>query len=189
MVYIRQEEPTSLARTPKGVTVRRITAADADSLAALGPGAAWIHASWGGPAGLAGSGHAWGPSTKAKPSPWRARTFWAVRTRTSPSSPPPTIAAGSSPSVVSPRSAPMSRHAATPPAGAARATTGPAGCSPGTPVSAWCANTSTTPPAHRPSADAGDENPRMKPHPALRQLAAQVDREPARAVFKVFGPE
>lgn len=29
----------------------------------------------------------------------------------------------------------------------------------------------------------------MKPHPALRQLAAQVDREPARAVFKVFGPE
>ncbi|WP_443057785.1 SDR family NAD(P)-dependent oxidoreductase [Streptomyces sp. NBC_00724] len=60
MVYIRQEEPTSLARTPKGVTVRRITAADADSLAALGPGAAWIHASWGGPAGLAGSGHAWG---------------------------------------------------------------------------------------------------------------------------------
>ncbi|MFE9864311.1 SDR family NAD(P)-dependent oxidoreductase [Streptomyces sp. NPDC005506] len=60
MVYIRQEEPTSPARTPKGVTVRRITAADADSLAALGPGAAWIHASWGGPAGLAGSGHAWG---------------------------------------------------------------------------------------------------------------------------------
>lgn len=29
----------------------------------------------------------------------------------------------------------------------------------------------------------------MKPHPALRQLAAQVDRELTRAVFKVFGPE
>lgn len=165
MVYIRQEEPTSPARTPKGVTVRRITAADADALAALGPGTAWIHASWGGPAGLAGSGHAWGgPSTKAKPSPWRARTFSAARTRTSPSPPPPTIAAGSSPSVVSPRSAPMSRHAATPPAGAARATTGPAGCSPGTPVSAWCANTSTTPPAHRPSAGCrGRESPHEAP--------------------------
>ncbi|SFS45802.1 GNAT family N-acetyltransferase [Streptomyces sp. ok210] len=60
MVYIQQEEPTSLARTPRGVVVRRITAADAEALAALGPGAAWIHASWGGPVGLAASGHAWG---------------------------------------------------------------------------------------------------------------------------------
>lgn len=29
----------------------------------------------------------------------------------------------------------------------------------------------------------------MKPHPALRQLAAQVDRETARTVFRVSGPE
>lgn len=164
MVYIQQEEPTSLARTPRGVAVRRITAADAEALAALGPGAAWIHASWGGPAGLAASGHAWGPSTTAKPSPWRAHTFSAARTRTSPSSPLPTIAAGSSPSVVSPHSAPTSRHAAAPPAGAARVTTGPAGCSPGTPASAWYGSTSTTPPAHRPSAGhRGRESPHEAP--------------------------
>lgn len=29
----------------------------------------------------------------------------------------------------------------------------------------------------------------MKPHPALRQLAAQVDRKTARTAFKVSGPE
>ncbi|MFF2808195.1 GNAT family N-acetyltransferase [Streptomyces sp. NPDC058000] len=41
------------------MTVRRLTPADAPALATLGAESAWIHASWGGPAGLAASGHGW----------------------------------------------------------------------------------------------------------------------------------
>lgn len=189
MVYIRQEEPTSLARTPKGVTVRRITAADADSLAALGPGAAWIHASWGGPAGLAGSGHAWGPSTKAKPSPWRARTFWAVRTRTSPSSPP-----RSSPPAARPQLChrALRRCHGTRPHPQLELLAPQQGQPAARLERRFPPGARIRPPRHRRTGrprDAGDENPRMKPYPALRQLPAQVDREPARTVFKVFGPE
>ncbi|WP_328885643.1 GNAT family N-acetyltransferase [Streptomyces sp. NBC_00316] len=64
MIYVRQEEPTSLPRAPKGVTVRPITAADSGALGALGPGSSWISDSWGGPAGLAASGYAWGAFRK-----------------------------------------------------------------------------------------------------------------------------
>ncbi|MEU7429895.1 GNAT family N-acetyltransferase [Streptomyces sioyaensis] len=39
--------------------MRRLTPKDAPAIAALGPEAAWVHASWGGPAGLAASGHGW----------------------------------------------------------------------------------------------------------------------------------
>ncbi|MFE3523395.1 GNAT family N-acetyltransferase [Streptomyces sp. NPDC059161] len=59
MVYVRREEPAE-PRAPRGVTVRRITTADATALATIDPESRWIHASWGGPAGLANSGHAWG---------------------------------------------------------------------------------------------------------------------------------
>ncbi|MFG2288140.1 GNAT family N-acetyltransferase [Streptomyces sp. NPDC048595] len=51
--------PVSPPRPSRGVTVRRLRPQDAPALAALGSEAAWIHASWGGPAGLAASGHGW----------------------------------------------------------------------------------------------------------------------------------
>ena len=40
--------------------VRPLGPADADHLAGLSPEATWVAATWGGPAGLAASGHAWG---------------------------------------------------------------------------------------------------------------------------------
>lgn len=59
MVYVH-EEPARPARPPHGVTIRPLTAEDAEALAALGPQAQWIHGTWGGPHGLAGSGAARG---------------------------------------------------------------------------------------------------------------------------------
>ncbi|MGW1377451.1 GNAT family N-acetyltransferase [Streptomyces sp. NPDC002446] len=58
MTYVHRV-PVSPARPPRGVTVRRLKAEDAPALAALDTDMAWIHASWGGPAGLAASGHGW----------------------------------------------------------------------------------------------------------------------------------
>lgn len=58
MVWTRQAEP-QWADVPFGVTLRRLEPADTDSLQALGPGASWLSASWGGPLGLASSGHGW----------------------------------------------------------------------------------------------------------------------------------
>ncbi|MEU9121576.1 GNAT family N-acetyltransferase [Streptomyces sp. NPDC048506] len=58
MVYLRRVT-VAAPRPPHGVTVRRVTPDDAPALAALGADLAWIHASWGGPAGLAASGHGW----------------------------------------------------------------------------------------------------------------------------------
>ncbi|BDM70779.1 hypothetical protein HEK616_42660 [Streptomyces nigrescens] len=48
----------------RGVTVRRLMPEDAPAVAALGPEAAWSHASWGGPAQLAASGHGWAAFAK-----------------------------------------------------------------------------------------------------------------------------
>ncbi|MGW3716303.1 SDR family NAD(P)-dependent oxidoreductase [Streptomyces sp. NPDC005133] len=189
MVYIRQEEPTSLARTPKGVTVRRITAADADSLTALGPGAAWIHASWGGPAGLAGSGHAWGAFHQGEAVAVACTYFLGsayedLAVVTAPDHRRRQLAL----SCVTALCADVTARGHTPSWSCSRHNSQPAArlerrFPPGARI---------RPPRHRRTGrprDAGDENPRMKPHPALRQLAAQVDREPARTVFKVFGPE
>ncbi|WEB44509.1 GNAT family N-acetyltransferase [Streptomyces yunnanensis] len=58
MVYL-QREPLPASRPPRGVKVRRLHPQDAEAVRALGAEAAWIHASWGGPAGLAASGHGW----------------------------------------------------------------------------------------------------------------------------------
>ncbi|QHC23109.1 GNAT family N-acetyltransferase [Streptomyces sp. GS7] len=58
MVYVHRV-PVAAQRTPRGVTVRRLVPGDAPGLAALDPDTAWIHASWGGPAGLAASGAGW----------------------------------------------------------------------------------------------------------------------------------
>ncbi|MFG3026050.1 hypothetical protein ACGFZQ_47485 [Streptomyces sp. NPDC048254] len=40
------------------MTIRRLEPADTDAVFALGPDASWLSASWGGPRGLAASGHA-----------------------------------------------------------------------------------------------------------------------------------
>ncbi|WP_306318940.1 MULTISPECIES: GNAT family N-acetyltransferase [unclassified Streptomyces] len=54
-----QVAPARPAVLPRGVRVRRLEPADTDALAVLGPDSAWITASWGGPLGLASSGHGW----------------------------------------------------------------------------------------------------------------------------------
>ncbi|MGY4968748.1 GNAT family N-acetyltransferase [Streptomyces nigrescens] len=58
MLYVHQV-PVVAQYPPRGVTVRRLAPEDAAALAALAPDAAWVHASWGGPAGLAASGLGW----------------------------------------------------------------------------------------------------------------------------------
>ncbi|MFE5924003.1 GNAT family N-acetyltransferase, partial [Streptomyces sp. NPDC056468] len=63
MIWTWQAEPQP-ARVPLGVTVRRLEPADTNALAALGPDAAWISASWGGPLGLASSGHGWAAASR-----------------------------------------------------------------------------------------------------------------------------
>ncbi|MFB7634265.1 GNAT family N-acetyltransferase [Streptomyces sp. NPDC056149] len=59
MVYLHRQS-TAAPRPPHGVKVRRLLPQDAEALGALGADASWINASWGGPAGLAASGHGWG---------------------------------------------------------------------------------------------------------------------------------
>ncbi|MET8400865.1 GNAT family N-acetyltransferase [Streptomyces sp900116325] len=188
MVYIQQEEPTSLARTPRGVAVRRITAAEA--LAALGPGAAWIHASWGGPAGLAASGHSWGAFHHGEALAVACTYFLGsayedLAVLTAPDHRRRQLAL----SCVTALCADVTARGHTPSWGLLAPQQGqPAArlerrLPPGTGVH---------PPRHRRTGrprDIGDENPRMKPHPALRQLEAQIDRETARTVVWVSGPE
>ncbi|MCX4821542.1 GNAT family N-acetyltransferase [Streptomyces sp. NBC_01142] len=58
MVYVHRA-PAPAPRPPRGVTVRRLHPEDTPALAALGSDTAWIHGSWGGPAGLAASGLGW----------------------------------------------------------------------------------------------------------------------------------
>jgi hypothetical protein len=60
-VILTLEGPPGPVPAPgAGHLVRRLGAADADALAALGPETAWIANTWGGPAGLAASGMGWG---------------------------------------------------------------------------------------------------------------------------------
>ncbi|MFI6355620.1 GNAT family N-acetyltransferase [Streptomyces sp. NPDC050743] len=58
MIWTLQTMPQP-ATVPHAVTVRRLEPADADAVRALGPDASWLSAGWGGPHGLAASGHAW----------------------------------------------------------------------------------------------------------------------------------
>ncbi|MFG2492353.1 GNAT family N-acetyltransferase [Streptomyces caniferus] len=58
MLYLHRV-PVPVPRLPDEVTVRRLVPADASALAVLTRDAAWFHASWGGPAGLAASGSGW----------------------------------------------------------------------------------------------------------------------------------
>ncbi|MFF3672864.1 GNAT family N-acetyltransferase [Streptomyces sp. NPDC002120] len=59
LVYVHQA-PALAARPAHGITVRRLTPEDASAVVALGPGAARIHRTWGGPDQLASSGLCWG---------------------------------------------------------------------------------------------------------------------------------
>ena len=59
VVFDQKRQPLRPAIAP-GYRVRRLEPADAYHLWALGPDIAWIYKTWGGPAGLAASGSAWG---------------------------------------------------------------------------------------------------------------------------------
>jgi RimJ/RimL family protein N-acetyltransferase len=52
--------PASAALAPRPAPVRRLGPADAAHLAGLSDEAEWVSKTWGGPAGLAASGYAWG---------------------------------------------------------------------------------------------------------------------------------
>jgi predicted GNAT family acetyltransferase len=65
VVYEQQEDPLQ-GLVPSGVTVRRLEAADIDHLRGLAPDLVWICNTWGGPAGLASSGYAWGAFVDGK---------------------------------------------------------------------------------------------------------------------------
>lgn len=54
------DAPAPAARQGPGLLVRPLVPADAPAVRALGPDLAWLADSWGGPAGLAASGHGWG---------------------------------------------------------------------------------------------------------------------------------
>lgn len=58
MIWTLQAGPRP-ATVPMSVTVRRLRTRDTDALNALGPDSSWISAGWGGPQGLAASGHGW----------------------------------------------------------------------------------------------------------------------------------
>ncbi|MEF9885922.1 GNAT family N-acetyltransferase [Streptomyces sp. P9-A4] len=58
MLYVHSAAAVT-PRVPRGVTVRRLSLADAPALAALDPSTARIHDTWGGPAALSASGLAW----------------------------------------------------------------------------------------------------------------------------------
>jgi RimJ/RimL family protein N-acetyltransferase len=58
VIYQLPTAPTY--RQPAGFTLRRLTSADAYHLATLSAESFWISKTWGGPAGLAASGYAWG---------------------------------------------------------------------------------------------------------------------------------
>ncbi|MFJ2766522.1 GNAT family N-acetyltransferase [Streptomyces sp. NPDC087300] len=67
MVYVHRE-PVAAPRPPRGVIVRRLAPRDADALTeltSLTDDSAWIHHSWGGPSGLAASGHGWAAFDRA----------------------------------------------------------------------------------------------------------------------------
>ncbi|MGA5133431.1 GNAT family N-acetyltransferase [Streptomyces olivoreticuli] len=66
MVWVGGEPATAPPPDP-AVTVRPLTRDDAWSVRELGPAAAWIGDSWGGPLGLAASGHCWGAFRDGRP--------------------------------------------------------------------------------------------------------------------------
>ncbi len=62
VMYWLKDAPR-LVEPPAGYTIRPLTPADAPQLHQLSPESSWISITWGGPEGLASSGHAWGAFT------------------------------------------------------------------------------------------------------------------------------
>jgi predicted GNAT family acetyltransferase len=60
VVYVASHRPPASAPVPQPGSVRRLAPADTGAVRALHPTVAWIAKTWGGPAGLAASGHGWG---------------------------------------------------------------------------------------------------------------------------------
>jgi GNAT superfamily N-acetyltransferase len=60
VVYVAPQRPPAAAPVAHRGSVRRLTADDTGAVGALHPDVAWIAKTWGGPAGLAASGHGWG---------------------------------------------------------------------------------------------------------------------------------
>ncbi|WP_424886876.1 GNAT family N-acetyltransferase [Streptomyces sp. XH2] len=61
MLWVRGDDAlTPPSVTGMNITVRRLTSADAAAVHGLGPELSWIADTWGGPHGLAASGHGWG---------------------------------------------------------------------------------------------------------------------------------
>ncbi|MFF0429113.1 GNAT family N-acetyltransferase [Streptomyces sp. NPDC004520] len=58
MLYVHQASGTP-PRVPRGVTVGRLRPEDGPALAEADPSMGWIHATWGGPSGLAASRQGW----------------------------------------------------------------------------------------------------------------------------------
>lgn len=60
VLYVAPQRPLASAPVPQHGPVRRLTSADTGAVRAVHPNIAWIAKTWGGPAGLAASGHGWG---------------------------------------------------------------------------------------------------------------------------------
>jgi GNAT superfamily N-acetyltransferase len=60
VVYVAPQRPPNPMPGAHHDSVRRLTPADTGAVGALHPDVAWIAKTWGGPAGLAASGHGWG---------------------------------------------------------------------------------------------------------------------------------
>ncbi|CAM5258886.1 hypothetical protein SALBM135S_08179 [Streptomyces alboniger] len=149
LVYVRREE-VAPPRPARGVTVRRLESGDAAALAELGPSSAWIHASWGGPEGLAASGHGWaafdrsGRVTTLACGYFVGTTFEHLAVLT-PTEPPEHRHEGPALACVTSLCADV-RARDTPRAGRAGAATASAASWPGRRDSAWSASTCATPP-------------------------------------------
>jgi hypothetical protein len=80
---ILEQQSASRPAVPPGHVVRRLDPEDAYQLWGLSPELRWICNTWGGPAGLASSGYAWGAFADGRLARWRARSSWGTATKTS----------------------------------------------------------------------------------------------------------
>ena len=92
--------PAAASTPPPDPRVRRLTAAETEAVGQLHPKLSWICDTWGGPAGLAGSGMAWAAFDVGTPVASRCRSSSGNYSRTSAWWPTPRIAGRDSPDPV-----------------------------------------------------------------------------------------